>query len=289
VTDINFHGNSLAAQGATAMAEMLKTNTSITSLNLGTPFTRFTRTQVQILTRRKALLGGNHFTSVGARSLVARFTSTIVPILTQKALWCGNRRQSDHELRCQEPRRLGPLSHVRAPLAAALQQLHLRRRRPGARLRPRRDTGGARSLAQKQKKNSKDNKNQGAIACNQHPNTPLTTPLYSIYSLHSLYSLYDSLFTRFATTGGGRRAQQGCNSVQLCARFTRFTRFTIASLLALQQQVVAGGRNKGATVYNSQPNSTLTTLDLSSNVMTCKGTRSAYTLDLSSAYTLDLY
>ena len=145
VTDINFHGNSLAAQGATAMAEMLKTNTSITSLNLGTPFTRFTRTQVQILTRRKALLGGNHFTSVGARSLVARFTSTIVPILTQKALWCGNRRQSDHELRCQEPRRLGPLSHVRAPLAAALQQLHLRRRRPGARLRPRRNTGGASS------------------------------------------------------------------------------------------------------------------------------------------------
>ena len=57
VTDINFHGNSLAAQGATAMAEMLQTNTSITSLNLGAQFTRFTSTQVQILTRRKARRG----------------------------------------------------------------------------------------------------------------------------------------------------------------------------------------------------------------------------------------
>ena len=47
VTDINFHGNSLAAQGAAALAGALRVNSCITALNLG----------------------GNQITSVGARSL----------------------------------------------------------------------------------------------------------------------------------------------------------------------------------------------------------------------------
>ena len=47
VTDVNFHGNSLGAQGAGTLGVMLKTNTCITALNLG----------------------GNQITSVGATSL----------------------------------------------------------------------------------------------------------------------------------------------------------------------------------------------------------------------------
>lgn len=47
ITDVNFHGNSLAAQGAAALAGMLKINSSITALNLG----------------------GNQITSVGAKAL----------------------------------------------------------------------------------------------------------------------------------------------------------------------------------------------------------------------------
>ena len=54
VTDVNFHGNSLAAQGAAALADALRVNSCITALNLG----------------------GNQITSVGARSLAESLQST---------------------------------------------------------------------------------------------------------------------------------------------------------------------------------------------------------------------
>ena len=53
VTDVNFHGNSLAAQGAAALADALRVNSCITALNLG----------------------GNQITSVGARSLAESLQS----------------------------------------------------------------------------------------------------------------------------------------------------------------------------------------------------------------------
>lgn len=53
VTDVNFHGNSLAAQGAAALAETLKVNSCIATLNLG----------------------GNQITSVGAKSLAESLLS----------------------------------------------------------------------------------------------------------------------------------------------------------------------------------------------------------------------